>query len=106
MPPLKDDEEYVFYDVESLFTNVPLKETIDYMLEQIYLHNQLPIICGKLFFPKLFEKINTKISFQLNSWFFKQKDGCAMGGPLSVTLSDIWMVNMENNIPHKPRNTP
>ena len=37
---------------------------------------------------------------------FKQKDECAMGGPLSVTLSDIWMVNMENNIPHKPRNTP
>ena len=106
LPPLKDDEEYVFYDVESLFTNIPLKETIDYMLEQIYLHNQLPIICSKLFFPKLFEKINTKISFQLNSWFFKQKDGCAMGGPLSVTLSDIWMVNMENNIPHKPHNTP
>ena len=27
-----------------------------------------------------------------------------MGGPLSVTLSDIWMFKMENNIviPHRP----
>ena len=42
--------------------------------------------------------------FQPNSKFFKQTDGCAMGGFLSVTLSDIWMVKMENNvlIPHKP----
>ena len=34
LPPLKDDE-YVFYDAESLFTNIPLKETIHYILEQI-----------------------------------------------------------------------
>ena len=26
---LKDDEEYVSYDIESIFTNIPLKETID-----------------------------------------------------------------------------
>ena len=33
-----------------------------------------------------------------------QTDRCETGGPLSVTLSDIWMVKMENNIviPHKP----
>ena len=93
LPPLKDDEEYVSYDVESLFTNIPLKETINYILEQIYVHNKLPII-----------RITTENSFQLNSKFFKQTDGCEMGGPLSVTLSDICMVKMENNnvIPHKP----
>ena len=104
LPPLKDDEEYVSYDVESLFTNIPLKETIDYILEQIYVHNKLPIICSKLIFRRLLEKITTENTFQLNSKFFKQTDGCAMGGPLSVTLSDIWMVKMENNIviPHKP----
>ena len=31
LPPLKDDEEYVSYDVESLSRNIPLKETIDYI---------------------------------------------------------------------------
>ena len=29
--PLKDDKEYVSYGVESLFANIPLKETIDFI---------------------------------------------------------------------------
>ena len=104
LPPLKDDGEYVSDDVESLFTNIPLKENSDYILEQIYVHNKLPIICSKLIFRRLLEKITTENSFQLNSKFFKKTDGCAMGRPLSVTLSDICMVKMENNIVihHKP----
>ena len=104
LPPLKNDEEYVSYDVEFLFTNIPLKVTMDYILEQIYVHNKLPMICSKLIFCRLLEKITTGNFFQPNSKFFKQTDGCAMGGPLSVALSDIWMVKMENNIviPHRP----
>ena len=31
LPPLKDDEEHVSYDVDSLSRNIPLKETIDYI---------------------------------------------------------------------------
>ena len=91
-------------DLESLFTNIPLKETISDILEQIYVHNKLPVICSKLIFHRLLEKITTKNVFQLNSELFKQTDGCAMDSPLSVTLSDIWMIKMENNvlIPHKP----
>ena len=30
-PPLKENEEYVSYDV-SLFTNVPVRETIEYII--------------------------------------------------------------------------
>ena len=71
LPPLKEDEKYVSYDVESLFTNIPLKETIGYILEQIYVRNKLPIICSKLIFRRLLEKITTKNLFQLNSKFFK-----------------------------------
>ena len=41
-PPLKPTEEYVSYDVESLFTNVPVIETIDYILEEIYVKNKIP----------------------------------------------------------------
>ena len=80
-PPLKDDEKYVSYDIESLFTNIPLKETIDYILEEIYVHNKLPFICSKLIFCRLLEKITTGNLFQLNLKIFKQTDGCAMGGP-------------------------
>ena len=33
IPPLQDDEEDVSYDIESLFTNMSLKETINYIIE-------------------------------------------------------------------------
>ncbi|XP_066917454.1 uncharacterized protein [Clytia hemisphaerica] len=34
---LSPNEEYVSYDVESLFTNIPVKDTITYILDEIYL---------------------------------------------------------------------
>ena len=37
IPPLQDDEEDVSYDVESLFTNIPIEETINYIIAQICL---------------------------------------------------------------------
>ena len=43
LSPLKDDEEYVSYGDESLFTNISLKETTDYIIAQTYVHNKLPL---------------------------------------------------------------
>ena len=36
LPPLPDDEEYVSFNVVSLFTNIPLDEATDYKIENIY----------------------------------------------------------------------
>ena len=104
IPPLQDDEEDVSYDVESLLTNIPIQETINYINEQIYVHKKLTPICSKLIFRKLLIKLATECTFKFNSRFLKQVDGCTMGGPLSVTFSDIYMVKMENDvvIPSKP----
>ena len=41
IPPLQDDEEDVSYDVDSLFTNILIQETINYIIEQIYVHKKL-----------------------------------------------------------------
>ena len=38
--PISEDEEDVSYDVESLFTNIPLKDTIDFICEEIYVHKK------------------------------------------------------------------
>ena len=35
-PTLNDDEKYVSDDVDSLFTNISLAETIEYIIHQIY----------------------------------------------------------------------
>ena len=102
--PLQEDEEDVSYDVESLFTNIPINETIDYILDQIYNKKKLKPICSKLIFKRLLLKLATEVTFTTNNNFFKQTDGCTMGGPLSVTFSDIFMIKMENDIviPMKP----
>ena len=95
LPPLPDDEEYVSYDVVSLFANIPLDETIDYQIQSIYTHKKLPQICSKLVFRRLLEKITKDCTFQLCFKLYKQLDGCAVGGPLSLTLSNIYMAKMK-----------
>ena len=49
-------------------------------------------------------KLTTECTFKFNVKFYKQVDGCTMGGLLSVTFSDIYMTKMENDIvtPTKP----
>ena len=101
LPPLPDDEEYVPYDAVSLFMNIPLDETIDYIIESTYTHKKLPQICSKLVFRRLLEKITKDCTFQLCFKFYKQVDCCEFGGPLSVTLSDIYMAKMEDDIVEK-----
>ena len=91
IPSLQDDEEDVSYDVESLFTNTPIQETIYYIIEQIYVHKKLTAICSKLIFRRLLIKLATECTFKFNYRFLKQVDGCTMGRPLSVIFSDfIW----------------
>ena len=41
LPPLQKNEEDVSYDVDSLFTNISLKETIDYIIHKICNHKTL-----------------------------------------------------------------
>ena len=96
--PLNPNEEYVSYDVESLFTNIPVDETINYIINEIYQKKKLPQICSKTIFKRLLYKLTTEVSFQFNYKLFKQTDGCTMGGPLSVTLSDIHMIRMETDV--------
>ena len=41
---LSEDED-VSYDIESLFTNIPINETIDFICDKIYIHKKLQPIC-------------------------------------------------------------
>ena len=59
LPPLQKNEEYVSYDVDSLFTNIPLKETIDYIIHKFYNKKFLKPICKKLIFKWLLYKLTT-----------------------------------------------
>ena len=69
--PLQLDEEYVSYDIESLFTNVPITETIEYILDEIYVKNKLPKLCSRLIFKRLLLKLTTESTYMFNSKFYK-----------------------------------
>ena len=63
IPPLQDDEEDVSYDVESLFTNIPIQETINYITEQIYVHKKFMPIFFETDFQKIVDKTYHRIYF-------------------------------------------
>ena len=84
--PLENEEEDVSYDVESLFRSISLKETVNYILDQICVYKILPQICYRVIFKRLLMKQATEITFTFNNKFCKQIDGCTMDRPLSVTL--------------------
>ena len=88
IPTLQDDGEDVSYNVESLFTNIPVGETTNYINEQIYVHKNLIPICSKLIFKRLLMKLVTECTFKFNSRFIKQVDSSTMGGPFLETF--IW----------------
>lgn len=100
---MEADEEDVSYDVESLFTSIPVKETIDYICTQIYEEKKLKPICKRSIFEKLLYKLTTECTFSANNKLYKQTDGVTMGGPLSVVFSGCFMNKLENSVV-KPEN--
>ena len=96
--PSDDSYDGVSYDVESLFTSIPVQETIDYILYKIYVKKELKPFCKKSIFKKLLNKLTTECVFSANNRLIKQIDGCPMGGPISVVLSGIYLCKMEENI--------
>ena len=74
LPPLKNDEEYVSYDVYSLFTNIPLEETIDYILEEVFVNRKMQPICSKLIFNRLLNKLTRFGIFELRNRVTQNND--------------------------------
>lgn len=96
---LKTDEEDISYDVESLFTNVPVDETIEYILDEIYINKRLkPLSKNRLIMKRLLKKLTSDCLFSINGRLMKQQDGCSMGSPLSVDFSGIFMTKLEKDV--------
>ena len=87
-------------DVESLFTNVPLDDTIDIIIQCTYHHPTIPP-------PKMPAKI-LKSLLELctrgapftapDGKMYLQVEGVAMGSPLGPTFANFYMGNLENKV--------
>ena len=83
------------YDVCSLFTNIPLKETIDLPVDIIFDNNRSMNIT-KPQLRKLFVFATSQTHFLFNNEVYDQTDGVAMGSPLGPALANLFMGYHEN----------
>lgn len=87
-------------DVESLFTNVPVKQTIKIILKHVYQHAELPppdIPPATL--EELLTICTTKTPFRnIDGQLYVQREGVSMGSALGPTFADFYMCNLENEI--------
>ena len=80
----------VSYDLTSLFTTIPLQDTIDITINVIFNHNPNLSITKKEL-KNLFLFATSQTHFIFNSKFHNQIDGVAMGSPLAPVLANIFM---------------
>ena len=77
--------------VDSLFTNIPLKETIDICANLLY--NNVDVIEGinKSELGNLLSLATQESYFMLNDILYKQKDRGVMGSPLGLTMTNVFL---------------
>ena len=84
-------------DVESLFTNIPLEETIKNCVNDLFSNN---FYSGKLSRKDLHDLLKlatTESSFIFDNKLYKQTEGVAMGSPLAPTLANAFLCHYEKN---------
>jgi hypothetical protein len=76
------DDLLVSFDVVSLFTNVPVRESVEIISELTGLPKG---------FPKLIEFCLRNSYFLYNGTYYGQVEGAAMGSPLSPVIANLFM---------------
>ena len=100
------DEDYrFFFDVVSLFTNVPLKRTIDIILKRVFEDKLINTTLTKRTLKKLLLDCATKTAFSFDIIFYEQIDGVFMGSCLAPVLANIILTEFEKAIVNDLINT-
>ena len=98
----KTGDVLVSFDVVSLFTNVPLSETIELITDFLYSHkSKVRPPLPKSNFKKLLTCATSGL-FMYKDKVYQQTDGVTMGNPLGPTLANFFMANIESKIFESP----
>ena len=90
--PIEDDKTMVSFDVTSLYTNIPIVDTLNIIKD--YVNNDQFIRKTTIPQDKFLDLVNLVLTitwYTFNSRFFQQTDGVAMGSPVSSTTAEIHM---------------
>ena len=92
----------VSYDVSSLFTNVPLEETIQLLADKAFINNWFNetyhLNLNKLDLVDLLRAATKDQLFTFNGQLYEQTDGVAMGSPLGPLLANAFMCSIEETL--------
>jgi hypothetical protein len=95
----KNANQYVMasFDVENLFTNIPLVETIDICVQLLFSNSSNIIGLTRVYFKTLLENAVLNSFFIFNGECYRQTEGLGMGLPLGPTLANIFMCYHESS---------
>ena len=102
-----DHSILVPYDVSSLFTNVPVDETIKILAEKAFKddwfnkEHSLHIRKADLHVVELFNIAMKHQLFQFEGNLYKQVDGVAMGWPLGPLMANAFMCSIKKRLPNQ-----
>ena len=85
----------VSFDIESLFTNIPLNEMIDICVNPVYHKKEKIEGLLERHFKRLLTFATKSSCFVFNGIFYSQIDGVAMGSPLGPTLANLFLTYYE-----------
>ena len=91
---LQEGNNIVSFDIVSLFTNIPLIESIDLAVNLLF-EKDPSIKMSKAQMKKLFHFATAQTHFTYNNQYYDQVDGVAMGSPLGPVLANLFMGNFE-----------
>ena len=104
-----EGETMVSFDVSSLFTNVPIGEAVDIIRARLEedesLGERTPLSPGRV--AELLQLCLRSTYFSFNGEFYEQREGAAMGSPVSAVVANLYMEIFEglalNAAPVRPR---
>ena len=86
-------------DVESLFTNVPVDETITMIMDEVYRSNNEPLDIPETYLRELLVACTKEAPFRgPDGCLYQQIDGVAMGSPLGVLFANFYMGIVERRV--------
>ena len=79
-------------DVDSLFTNIPLEETIDISTNTLFENMKKVEGLSKIELKELLSLATKESYFVFKGQLYKQVDEVAMGSPLGPTLANTFLI--------------